>query len=664
MITKLEVPLNAVKRPNCKEKNNETAVYRHSEFADELASHPPDVFTMWQIYLTGYNISTDRPFLGTRQIEDGVAKEYKWETHREVRNHIENFGKGLRKLGLTRQKAIGVFSINRREWSIAEIASYREAFILVALYDTLGTAAIEHIINETEMEVIVASKDKIKDLIQLKAKIPSLKQIISMDENVSIEDIKNAEKYGLTIYTFTEVENLGEGVIDSSELSTADDIATICYTSGTTGVPKGAVLTHANCVAAVHSVSVNCDLGILTPLDQNDVYISYLPMAHVLERAAQGLVIIKGGSIGFYQGSALKLLEDMAELKPTVFVSVPRLLNRIYDKVLGAVNAKGGISSYLFHTAFSIKKANLETTVNHWLYDRLVFKKVRELLGGRVRFMLSGSAPISPEVKDFLKICFSVDVHEGYGQTENYGTISVSGFGNNKKGTVGMPFPCSEIKLVDVPDMNYLSTDLPFPRGEICISGNSVMKGYYKNPEKTAETIDSEGWLHTGDIGLLDEENQLVIIDRLKNIFKLSQGEYIAPEKIEGTYQKHEMIAQAYVHGDSMQSQLVGIMVPDEASIMRWASKHAKFKAMTLEEVCVSEDAKTEILRDINAYGKENDLKSFEQVKALYLTTNEFTVENELLTPTFKLKREKARDVFSEPIDNMYNRLTNNRNFN
>lgn len=545
-----------------------------------------------------------------------------------------------------------------------EITSYREAFVLVALYDTLGTVAIEHIINETEMEFIVASKDKIRDLIQLKPKIPSLKQIISMDEDVSPKDINDAAEYGLTIHTFTQIEKLGENVIDTPELSKADDIATICYTSGTTGVPKGAVLTHANCVAAVHSVSINCDAGILTHLDHNDVYISYLPMAHVLERAAQGLVIIKGGSIGFYQGNTLKLLEDMVELQPTVFVSVPRLLNRIYDKVLAAVNAKGGISSYLFHTAFSIKKANLDFTVNHWFYDQLVFKKVRELLGGRIRFLLSGSAPIAPEVKDFLKICFSVDVHEGYGQTENYGTITVSGFGDNKKGTVGMPFPCSEVKLVDVPDMNYLSTDLPFPRDEICVRGNSVMREYYKNPEKAAETIDAEGWLHTGDIGLLDEENRLVIIDRLKNIFKLSQGEYIAPEKIEGTYQKHEMIAQAYVHGDSMQSHLVGIMVPDETSIMRWASKHSKFKAMTLEEVCVSEEAKTEILNYINIHGKENDLKSFEQVKALHLTTSEFTVENELLTPTFKLKREQARTVFSERIDKMYSKLTNNRSFN
>lgn len=190
--------------------------------------------------------------------------------------------------------------------------------------------------------------------------------------------------------------------------------------SGTTGVPKGAVLTHANCVATVYSISMVGETGSFAQVKETDVYISYLPMAHVFERAAQGIHIFKGAAVGYYQGDTLKLLDDIAALRPTVFCSVPRLFNKIYDKVLAGVKAKGGISSYLFHTAYQAKKANLHKTVHHWLWDRIVFSQIRAKLGGRIRFILSGSAPVSPDVMDFMRICFSARVFEGYGQTENY----------------------------------------------------------------------------------------------------------------------------------------------------------------------------------------------------------------------------------------------------
>lgn len=220
------------------------------------------------------------------------------------------------------------------------------------------------------------------------------------------------------------------------------------------------------------------------------------------------------------------------------------------------------------------------------------------------------------------------------------------------------------MKLVDVPDMKYLSTDLPHPRGEICIRGNGIMREFYKNPEKTAEAIDSEGWLHTGDIGMLDDAKRLSIIDRLKNIFKLSQGEYIAPEKIESIYQKNELVAQAFVYGDSMQAQLVGVFVPDKVTLLHWAAKKPEFANMSFEELCASHEVNAQVLKDIANFGKDNALKGFEQVKAIHLSTNEFTIENELLTPTFKLKRELVKNLYQGQIRDMYNKLTNGRSFN
>jgi long-chain acyl-CoA synthetase len=212
---------------------------------------------------------------------------------------------------------------------------------------------------------------------------------------------------------------------------------------------------------------------------------------------------------------------------------------------------------------------------------------------------------------------------------------------------------------VDVPDMDYRSTDKPHPRGEICIRGKSVMREYYKVPEKTAETIDQDGWLHTGDIGLFDQANRLVIIDRLKNIFKLSQGEYIAPEKIEGVYQKHELVAQAFIYGDSMQSSLVGVIVPDKQPFEQWiASKSFSNSDLSSAEV------QKELIKELNAFGKQSDLKGFELIRAVHLTFDEFTIDNDLLTPTFKLKREQAKDVYQEEIKTMYASLSNGRAFN
>lgn len=279
---------------------------------------------------------------------------------------------------------------------------------------------MEHIINETEMEYIIASKDKISNILDIKANIPMIKHIISMDEDVDSQDMKRAKELGIDIYTFKQVQELGKEVTEGSEMPSVEDVATICYTSGTTGVPKGAVLTQANCVASTYGVSHVSEIGCLANVDENDVYVSYLPMAHVFERVAQGFILFRGSAIGYYHGDTAALMDDIYELKPTIFVSVPRLFNRIYDKVLAGVNAKGRISSYLFNMAYKAKKANLNNSVHHWVYDKLVFAPVREKLGGRVRFILSGSAPIAPEVLEFLKICFSATVHEGYGQTENY----------------------------------------------------------------------------------------------------------------------------------------------------------------------------------------------------------------------------------------------------
>ncbi|CAG8530024.1 11547_t:CDS:2 [Paraglomus brasilianum] len=629
---------------------------RNALLPDRLISHPPGVTTLWENFLRGVRLSEGGNFLGTRRIEDGVAKEYVWQTYPEVQKRIQNLGSGLRKLGLQPYKPLGFFLINCAEWTIAEIACYQYSFITVPLYDTLGVDAIEYIINQTEMEYIVASQNKVQIILDNKQRLPHLKHIVVTD---GIPDgmIDAAAKVNLQLHEFTQVEKNGATDVCDAVHPKPEDIAIICYTSGTTGTPKGAILTHSNLAATVGGMVYLADKKSMFIPTKDDIHISYLPLAHVMERCDEVVVIYSGGKIGYYQGDTLKLLDDIAELKPTVFVSVPRLFNRVYDKVMAGVKAKGGIAQTLFHMAYNQKKALLSRgIINHWLWDRIVFAPIRARLGGRVKNMLSGSAPIQADVLDFLKICFSANVYEGYGSTENTAGASITVYGDMSSGHVGAPQLCNEIKLVDVPSMDYTSQDKPFPRGEICVRGNAVFKGYYKLPEKTEEALDKDGWFHTGDIGMWDDQGHLKIIDRVKNIFKLAQGEYIAPEKIEIVYQKHELVAQAFVHGESLQASLVGIIVPDEEQLLIWAKKNGH-EGKSFEELCKSPEVNTYILQALTKFGKQNDLKGFENVKKIYLCSEPFSVQNDLFTPTFKLKRHQAKQRFQSQINAMYAEL-------
>jgi len=282
----------------------------------------------------------------------------------------------------------------------------------------------------------------------------------------------------------------------------------------------------------------------------------------------------------------------------------------------------------------------------------LLFNKIKAKLGGRVRMIITGSAPIGADVLEFLRICFCCNVFEGYGQTEASAASTVTLTGDCTVGHVGPPVPSVEIKLVDVPEMNYHATDKPNPRGEICVKGYSVFPGYYKDEQNTAEALDSQGWLHSGDIGLFLPNGCLKVIYRKKNIFKLSQGEYVAPEKLENVYVKHNLVAQIFVHGDSLQSTLVAIVVPDVETAVPYAKSNGIEGG--LEGLCKNAAFQKKLLTELNALGKAGGLKGFELIKALRLESSPFTVENDLLTPTFKLKRPKAKQYYIAQIDEMY----------
>jgi long-chain acyl-CoA synthetase len=489
-------------------------------------------------------------------------------------------------------------------------------------------------------------------------------EVVVLADGVTTDAAQMAKQAGLQVMSFAKVEAIGSQRIATEghkhQPPCGKDVFTFCYTSGTTGDPKGALLTHENLISAIAGVAN------LFPLETSDRHLSYLPLAHIFERVIMCQIYVRGASIAFYRGDPLWLIEDMQACRPTILPAAPRVLNKIYDKIQVGIASAGGIKKKLFDVAVSTKTKNLLATgqLKHGFYDKLIFNKIKKGLGmDCLRVLVSGSAPLSKTVMIFYRILLGCPVIEGYGQTEGSAATCISMLADmSTAGHVGPPQPAVEIVLADVLDMGYLHTDTDHKgqpcqgRGEIWVRGPTVFKGYYKQPDKTRETVDEEGWLHSGDIGLWTMDGNLQIIDRKKNIFKLSQGEYVAPEKIENIVIQSLLISQAFVHGDSLQAYLVAVVVPEEEFVRKMLNEIGEsiLAKASFADICKSEKLKKVIHGEIKRLAKENGLHGFEIPRALHLSQELFSVENGLLTPTFKLKRQQALDKYARVIEQLY----------
>uniref|UniRef100_A0A674B673 Arachidonate--CoA ligase n=1 Tax=Salmo trutta TaxID=8032 RepID=A0A674B673_SALTR len=568
---------------------------------DNLMSYfHDDARTLYEVFQRGLQVSGNGPCLGYRK----PGQPYQWLKYKQVSNRAEHLGSGLIHRGLkpTPDTFIGIFAQNRPEWIISELACYTYSMVAVPLYDTLGHEALEFIIKKADISTVLCDKqNKAETLLENceKGEMPELKTIILMDAFDTKLTARGA-KCGVDILSLKEVEKY-----------------------------------YNKCISVV-------------PTTQ-DVSISFLPLAHMFERVVQTVMYGAGARVGFFQGDIKLLPDDLKYLQPTVFPVVPRLLNRVYDKVQSG--AQTPFKKWLLNFAIDRKLAEVKEGVirKDSIWDKLIFHKVQESLGGRVRVMVTGAAPISPSVLNFLRASLGCQIFEAYGQTECAAACSFTMPGDATSGHVGAPIPCNIVKLVDVEDMNYFASN---GEGEVCIKGKNVFIGYLKDPEKTAEALDKDGWLHTGDIGKWLPSGVLKIVDRKKNIFKLAQGEYIAPEKIENVYIRSAPVAQVFVHGDSLQASLVAIVVPDPEVLPGFAQKLGVQGSH--EELCKSQTIKKAIIADLVKLGRQAGLKSFEQVKDLYMHPELFTIENGLLTPTLKAKRADLKKLFQPQIDSLY----------
>eukprot|EP00922_Rhytidocystis_sp_ex-Travisia-forbesii_P060311 GHVS01089412.1.p1 GENE.GHVS01089412.1~~GHVS01089412.1.p1 ORF type:complete len:675 (+),score=66.49 GHVS01089412.1:99-2123(+) len=643
-----------------------SCIYRTPETANgELVRSLPETkFSSFFSGLVGCSSRhPDDPAVGSRKRNaDGSRGEYEWISFKQLRSRVISVGSSLLNLNIAAEQTfdipgdakyprtyrfLGINSKNREEWTILDLACNAFGITSVPLYDTLGDEATEFIMNETKLQTVCADRSCVDHLLKNCSRL-TVKKIICFDEITSEEkELASAGSVELIDYASLLHPSQEQVPVEQKE----EFVTTICYTSGTTGNPKGVVLTNAGFLAT-HAGALQRD--DMFKAGRGDVHMSYLPMAHVYERMAQFYFLLQGAAIGFYSGDTLKLMDDLQVLRPTIFLSVPRLYMRIVDKVESSVGDKGRISQWLFNAGMRSKLHYYRTanTTTHALYDKVVFAKVQKLLGGRLRVLTTGSAPLEKGLQEKLSCLFSCNMLEGWGMTETYALACCQGTGDCVKGTVGGFVGSLEFRLQSIPEMQYDAENKEKPRGELMVRGPSVFNGYFMNPEETTKTLDAEGWFRTGDVVEVRDRGAVKVIDRKKNIYKLAQGEYVAPEKIEGVYGQAHLIAQIFAHGKFEKACMVAVVVPDDEAVQRWAIKNGK-PTKPLSEHVKDSDLNREIMREMKDVSK-GKLKGFEEVKGIYLTPELFSIDNLLLTATFKIIRHKAKQVFEKEIDELY----------
>jgi len=552
---------------------------------------------------------------------------------KEFIEKINIVSRGLLRLGVKPNDKIAVISSNNRtEWNILDMAILQLGAQNVPIYPTIGVNDYKYIFNHAEVTFCFLSDEELfKKANAVKDEVATLQEIYSFE---TIDGCKNWQEVfdlGADESNQNEVEKLKNNV-------KASDLATIIYTSGTTGVPKGVMLSHNNIVTNV------LDSYPRLPIVQGkSKVISFLPVCHVFERMLHYLYIHSGLTI-YYAESIEKISENLKEVKPNFMSVVPRLLEKIYDSIIAKGAELTGIKKRLFFWAVDLGLDYKPYGENGWLYEKklaiankLIFSKWREALGGELQTMVSGSAALQPRLTRVFAAA-GMQVMEGYGLTETSPVATVNMYANKhfKVGTVGKPINNVEIKIAD--------------DGEILIKGPNVMLGYYKDPEKTAEVMTGD-YFHSGDKGELDKEGFLKITGRKKEIFKTSGGKYISPALLENEMKQSRFIEQILVIGES-QKMAAAIVQPNFTFVKEWAKRHQLNIGESFEEIVSNKEVKQRIEEEIT-HGNKNFGK-WETIKCFELTPEEWTVDNDLLTPTFKPKREVILNKYKHLYDKIY----------
>ncbi|TPP60537.1 Long-chain-fatty-acid--CoA ligase [Fasciola gigantica] len=582
----------------------------------------------------------------------------KWITYEEAYQTIKLIGSALVYLNEPSNEGnhfVGICGRNSPERVYTQHACGNYGLVTVPLYDTLGDEAIVHIIKQTELKMAVCdTAARARNLLKCSAK--PLKQIVVWQNDSDLIKLRS-EQNDLPIISFEELLEIGRNHLVSEKDVQADDLFLICYTSGTTDLPKGVFYTHKQFMNCIARCRESLDDTLSETAFEN--HLSYLPLSHVMEQFLMNVALFYGSSVAFLTKNITGLSNDLAFYRPTVFCAVPRIYCRIYSDTVKGCTSRFSRWLLDYSVQQKLKEQKRGIYTRYGLLDYLFFRQIRKQIGDRVKVVVSGSAPLQPEVLNFLKAAFSCPVLEGYGSTETGGLVCYSLIGDTTTGHVGALSVGVTAKLVDVPDMDILVTRDGM--GEVCILSDGITSGYYRDEAKTKELFDDEGFIRTGDVGMWMESGALKIVDRCKNMFKLSQGEYVAPERVENIYLTSPLINCIYVEGKSLHAFTVGVVVPNWSVLRsRLTEKvHAnsglqRSSQPTNTDLCADKRVRNLILSELHTVGKQKGLKGFEQVKVIHVAVEPFTVDNGLLTPTMKLSRPAVRRRYAKLVDDMY----------
>ena len=573
----------------------------------------------------------DKPFLWAKR--DGAWAALTWH---EAAAHVSALARGLKGLGIEPGDRVVLVSENRPEWLISDVAIMAAGAISVPAYVTNTVNDHLHIVENSGAKGAIVSTRKLSEKF-----LPAAHQASHMKFVVTMEPPGISQELNIAVHAWEDV--LARGAGEANDIAAGagawkrGDTACIIYTSGTGGAPKGVMLHHGaiihNCMGA-HDALLEIGLG-------DEVFLSFLPLSHSYEHTAGQFFPISLGAQIYYAEGIEALGGNMAEARPTIMTAVPRLYETMHARISRGVKTQGGIKEKLFMKALELGKRRYEAPdglsfgarLTDAIVDRLVRDKVRGRFGGRLKALVSGGAPLNPDIGVFFT-ALGLCVLQGYGQTESAPVISVNRPNKVKMHTVGPPLLDVEVKIAE--------------DGEVLTRGELVMQGYWRDPEATAQVV-KDGWLHTGDIGVLDEDGYIQITDRKKDIIVNSGGDNLSPQRVEGMLTLAPEISQAMVYGDR-RPYLVGMVVPDEEWVKAWAAEHGKpddFSVLRGDE---------DFRKAVNAVVERvnEGLSTVEKVRRVMIAPEPFTIENEMLTPTIKIRRHKIKDAFGAALEALY----------
>ncbi|GAB4337754.1 MAG: AMP-dependent synthetase/ligase [Candidatus Abyssubacteria bacterium] len=567
---------------------------------------------------------------------DGRYIDIPWD---EAAQKVRNFALGLLEFGICHGDRVALLSENRPEWAFSDLAILSIGAVNVPIYATNTLKQVEYIVKDSASRILIVSNQKQLDkAIEIKPFCPTLERVVVLDE-VGKTDYPFVCSFAEACETAAKSDN-GELFARRLEEIRPNDLASIIYTSGTTGDPKGVMLIHDNFLSNCRSVKK------ILPIGPEDVCLSFLPLSHSFERMAGYYVPIFAGVTIAYAESIDTVRDNLQEIRPTFMASVPRIYEKFHGAVLENVKSSPPLKQKIFNWSFDVGRqmSSYKVTgqnpppvlkLKYNIADALVFKKIKENVGGRLRYFVSGGAPLAQEINEFFH-ALGVTILEGYGLTETSPVLTTNTPEFFKFGTVGRPVPDVTIRIA--------------PDGEILAKGPNIMTGYYNKPAETAEALDAEGFFHTGDIGVLDEDGFLKITDRKKDIIVTAGGKNVAPQNIENLLKSDPLISNAMVHGDRRKF-LSALIVPDFERLKKFAEEHG-IRYDSVSELVRNEKVVKLIGESVDAVNRL--LPKYETIKKFGVLDKEFTLEGGELTPTLKVKRKVVTARYKDLLDSFY----------